>query len=468
MSTPTREGEIEAQVGVEHEETPYVSGFYAWYCVFILMGIYINSFLDRQILSLLVGPIKEDFALSDSQMGFLMGPSFAIFYIVAGLPLGWAADRMSRRWLIGLGQMFWSIASVSFGLGRTYGQLLAARIGVGVGEASLSPSAYSMITDMFPPQRLAFALSVYGMGIFIGGGLALLAGGYVLDFAGEGAVYSLPLVGERKSWQIVFFTIALPTIPLTLLLLSLREPIRRGVGKLRMPDGRLETPKVPLVTLVRYVRANFGTVLCHNVGFAWLAFSGYGAAAWIPAFYIRLHEWDAAFVGKVLGWTTIIAGPLGILFGGWLGDKLTARGFRDAKMRVGVIVCLAWLPFGVLFPLMPNPWLALVVSVPATFIGAMSWGVAPAAIQEMMPNQLRGQASAIYIFVVNLLGLALGPQIVALMTDYVFRDEMQVHYSLIATGALAHILGGALLIAGLSRYRRSLDYLERWQRGDVS
>ena len=147
-------------------ESVYPSSAYAWYCVFILMGIYLNSFLDRQILGLLVDPIKADMGISDTQMGFLMGPSFAIFYIIAGLPLGWLADRMSRRLLIAIGQFFWSIASVGFGMGRSYTQLIAARVGVGVGEATLSPSAYSLIADLFPPKRLALALSVYGMGIY--------------------------------------------------------------------------------------------------------------------------------------------------------------------------------------------------------------------------------------------------------------------------------------------------------------
>ena len=222
-------------------ESLYPAPAYAWYCVFILMGIYLNSFLDRQILGLLVDPIKADMKISDTQMGFLMGPSFAIFYIIAGLPIGWLADRMSRRVLIAVGQFFWSLASVSFGLGRTYTQLLGARVAVGVGEASLSPSAYSIITDLFPPRRLGTALSVYGMGIFLGAGVANLAGGYVLDFTGTGAVFDLPLVGQRKSWQIVFFFIAAPTIPLTLLLLTMREPIRKGLSRVTGADGKLST-----------------------------------------------------------------------------------------------------------------------------------------------------------------------------------------------------------------------------------
>ena len=448
--------------GNEQREALYPSSAYAWYCVFILMGIYLNSFLDRQILGLLVDPIKADMGISDTQMGFLMGPSFAIFYIIAGIPIGWLADRMSRKVLVAIGQFFWSIASVSFGLGRTYVQLLGARIGVGVGEASLSPSAYSLITDLFPPKRLALALSVYGMGIYIGGGLANLAGGYVLDFTGTGAVYDLPLVGARKSWQLVFFLIATPTIPLTALLLTMREPIRKGVGKVMGSDGRMHVVKVPMADFWRYLRRNAKTVLSHNVGFAWLSFAGYGAAAWAPSLFIRVHEYPAAFTGKALGWFAILIGPPGLFFAGWLADRLGQRGYRDAKIRVGLLSACCSLPLAMAYPLVSSGKAALAIYAASNFFAAMPWGVAPAAIQEMMPNQMRGQASAVYLFIVNLLGLALGPYLLAIFTDYVFRDEMMVNYSLFSTSLIAHILSIATLLFCLRHYTGSLDRLASW------
>jgi len=351
---------------------------------------------------------------------------------------------------------------VSFGLGRSYSQLLASRVSVGVGEASLSPSAYSLITDLFPPGRLATALSVYGMGIFLGGGLANLAGGYVLDFTGTGAVYDLPLVGQRKSWQLVFFLIATPTIPLTLLLLTMREPIRKGVGKVLGADGKARPIKVPLSAFFSYARRNAKTVLTHNVGFAWLSFAGYGAAAWAPSLFIRVHGYDPAFTGKMLGVIGIVIGPIGILTGGWLGDMLGQRGYRDGKIRVGLFAAIASLPLAIAYPLVPSGSLGLTLYAIGGFFGAMPWGVAPAAIQEMMPNQMRGQASAVYLFVVNLLGLALGPQILAIFTDYVFKDEMMVNYSLASTGLLAHVFSIVLLAICLRHYTKSLDRLESW------
>ncbi len=260
----------------------------------------------------------------------------------------------------------------------------------------------------------------------------------------------------------VFFFIAAPTIPLTLLLLSMREPIRKGVRKVVGEDGTARAVKVPISAFFRYARRNAKTVLTHNIGFAWLSFAGYGAAAWAPSLFIRVHGWEPAFTGKMLGVIGITVGPIGILTGGWLGDKLGERGYRDGKIRVGLFAACAALPVVVAYPLVTNANLGIVLYAVAAFFSAMPWGVAPAAIQEMMPNQMRGQASAVYLFIVNLLGLALGPQILAIFTDYVFKDEMMVHYSLASTAFLAKLLSVVLLAICLRHYTKSLDRLETW------
>jgi MFS family permease len=423
--------------------------------VILLLGVYINSFIDRTILTLLVGPIRETTGLSDSQVGFLIGPAFAIFYTIAGLPLGWLADRVSRVWLIVVGQIFWTIASVSFGLGRSFRALALARIGVGVGEASLSPAAYSIISDLFPLERLARALSVYSMGIHLGGGLASVLGGFVIGWAGEASSFRVPLVGERHLWQVVFFVVALPTIPLTLLLLTtFREPKRRESG------GRAEAVAVSTGDFVRYFRANAGAFLSHNFGL--LALSGYGALSWIPEFFVRIHGWDRAFVGKVVGLNSMIVGVAGLYFGGFLGDLLARRGRTDSKILVGLLAILIWLPFGLFLPFAPTGALAFALWVPMTFAAAMPWGAAAAAIQEAVPNQMRGQAAAIFLFVINLVGLGLGPQILPLVTDYVFRDEMQIHLSLLTVTTTAEVGAFALLLLALPRFRRAIRYRDRW------
>lgn len=438
------------------QEAPYPSNFYAWYCVFVLLGIYLNSFLDRQILSLLVGPIKTTMNLTDSDVGFLQGMAFALFYTFAGLPLGWLADRMSRRVLISVGQIFWSIASVGFGLAKSHPQMIAARVGVGVGEASLSPSAYSMLADLFPPKRLARAISIYAAGIYLGGGLATVIGGHLADYYPPTELVPT-LFGDRFGWQMVFFFIALPTIPLTLMLLTVKEPTRRGLGQ--------RSANVPMGEFLRYWWSHRSATLTHAFGFALLSLAGYGASAWIPEYFIRVHGWTRAMVGTNIGLTAMVVGPTGLFTAGWIADRLTARGVRDAKMRVGMYAALAWLPFGIAVPLMPTGALAMVAYVPALFFSSWSWGIAPAAVQEMMPNQMRGQASAVYLFILNLIGLGCGPWVLGFMTSHVFADDSQIHLSLLTTTVTANVLAVGFLFFGLKPFRQTRDRLDEWLAG---
>ena len=211
-----------------------------------------------------------------------------------------------------------------------------------------------------------------------------------------------------------------------------------------------------------YLLKNWKTVSCHNIGYAWLAFSGYGLGAWVPTLFMRLHGFSASQIGYLLGITGLTFSTAGVVFGGWFTDKLMAMGYRDAKMRVGVIVSLAWIPFGLLYPLMPNWYLVYIFMIPTYFIGPMTYGVAPAGIQEMMPNSLRGQASAIFIFANALIGLGLAPLTIGLATDYLFRDEMKLHYSIVIVGLVAHALAALFLFVGMKHYRKTLDDQQEW------
>src|SRR5882762_1767566 len=209
-------------------EEPYPSPGYSWYVVGVLTLVYVFSFIDRQIMSLLVRPLRRDLNITDTQVSILMGLGFAIFYTLCGIPLGRLADTRSRRSIIVAGFVAWSFFTAMCGLAKNFSQMLLWRIGVGVGEASLSPSAFSLITDYFPKERLATAISVYSMGIYIGAGMAYLLGGIVVGFASSQEMYNLPLVGATRSWQLVFFIVGLPGIFLALLLYTVREPARRG------------------------------------------------------------------------------------------------------------------------------------------------------------------------------------------------------------------------------------------------
>lgn len=431
----------------------YPSNARAWATVAILMVAYVLSFIDRQILNLLVAPIRRDLLISDTQMSLLMGLSFALFYTVCGIPLGRLADTRSRRGLIAIGVLFWSAATAACGMARLYWQFLICRIGVGVGEAALSPAAYSLIADSFPAERRATAISVYSMGVYLGSGLAFLFGGLVIQLASAQGDVLLPIVGEVRPWQLIFLALGAAGLLFTLLMLAVKEPARRGVGA-----GVV----VPLADVGRYIRANKRTVLCHNFGFAGLAFAGYGSAAWIPTFFIRTYGWDAGQVGIVYGAIVAVFGCLGIVFGGRLADLMAKRGRSDANMRVGFYAAMGAAPFVLAFPLMETALWAAILVAPAVFFLSMPFGVAPAAIQEIMPNSMRGQASAIYLFVITLIGLGIGPTAVALVTDYVFADDTALRYSLLIVTSIAVFSSIVLLSMSLKPYRESVVRLQQW------
>jgi len=322
-----------------------------------------------------------------------------------------------------------------------------------------------MITDLFPPHKLARALSVYAAGIYIGGGAARFIGGLAVRFAEEQGTWTVPLLQrEVHSWQIVFFFIAAPTIPLSILLLTVREPVRRGVRMMRNARGKAVAAAVPLREVLAYIWKNRSTMLCHSLGFAMLAFSGYGVAGWMPSHLIRNLGMTAPEVGITLGFLGMTVGTTGVFLGGAIADRLFARGMRNARIRLGFICSLAWFPAGLLYPLMNDVRWALTLYGMAILIGSMTAGIGPAAVQQIMPNRMRGQASALYLFVVNLFGLGFGPYILSLFTQYVFGSDSGVRWSLLVVPAGAHVLAAALLFSGLRPFERSLDRLERWQQ----
>ncbi len=440
----------------------YPAEQYAWYVVGVLTVAYIFSFIDRQILNMMVGPIRRDLGITLTQMSLLQGFSFAVFYTLFGIPLGRLADSRSRRVIIIVGITFWSIMTAGCGLVQRYWQLMVMRMGVGVGEASLSPSAYSLISDYFRPEKRATALSVYGMGIYIGMGVATILSGLVAEFTSSPESIVLPLVGSLRPWQTVFFIVGLPGVLVALLMTSVREPIRKGVHRAR--EGK--PARVPIGEVWRYIRANGRTFVCHNLGVAFITLAGYGGAAMIPELLATKHHWSKTRVGFVFGMISMVFGSLGIVMGGRLADSLRAKGYTDATFRVALVSAAGFLPFS-LYALMPTGNGVMMMLAPALFFSSMAFGVAPAAIQQMMPNSMRAQASATYLFVINLIGLGCGPTAVALVADKVFKNDNTLDISLAAVCILAHVLATVLLWSGLKPYRRSLDYLAKWNHEQV-
>jgi MFS family permease len=439
----------------------YPNPAYAWFVVSLLTLAYVFSFIDRQILNMMVDPIRQDLGIGEIGMSLLMGASFAVFYSFFGIPLGRLADTRSRRLLISVGVGVWSVMTAGSGLTRTFWQLALMRMGVGVGEASLSPAAYSIISDYFRPQLRSTAISVYSMGIYIGAGLAFILGGLVVEFAKGHESFVLPLVGAVRSWQLVFFIVGLPGLLVAASMLLIREPSRKSLYVSREQKG---APTVLTASAFwSYLNDNRMTFTCLYLGIAMLALFGYGAFAWIPTFFMRQFGLTHGRTGLVFGSIVMVAGTSGVVAGGGLADWLRARGRQDANVAVALLAAILVIPFVVAFPLAPTAAWSAALITPVTFFCSMPFGVAPAAIQQLMPNAMRSQASALYLFVISLIGLGAGPTVVAALTSRIF-DDQHIGYSLLVVGVLSYVCGGLLLYLGLRPYRRSLEYLKEWSQ----
>ena len=439
----------------------YPNQVYAWYVVGVLTVAYIFSFVDRQIINLLVDPIREDLNLTDTQISLLQGIAFALFYTLMGIPIARLADVGNRRAIIAAGVFLWSLMTALCGLAKSFGQLFAARIGVGVGEAALSPPSYSLFSDYFPPGKVTRAIAVFTGGSFLGAGLAYIIGGYVVDFVTRLEVVDVPVFGQIRAWQMAFIVVGLPGILLALLVLSLREPARRGL----LGDQPGAVPKgIPIKEIVAFLRENRRTYGHHMIGVSMFVMLAYAILAWTPAFFIRKYGWTPGEVGLVYGSMLLVFGTSGVVGAGWIADALRRRGYTDANLRVIMIGALCSTPLGVAAFLVDNIWLALALMAPFTFLWGLPHGIAPAALQPVTPNQMRAQVSALYLLAVNLIGLGIGPTFVALLTDYLYGESALVGHSLATVVAISAPLSALILYTGLKYYRASLAEAERgWQ-----
>ena len=406
---------------------------YAWYVVSVLALANVSSFVDRQILALLVAPMKRDMHLTDTEVSLLMGLSFALFYTVFGIIIGRIADRTSRRNIIVVGVTLWSLLTALCAGVKSYSQFFIARMGVGVGEATLSPSAYSMIADYFPQRKLALALSIFTMGIFLGSGLALAIGaGLVANLPTEGTI-KVPLLGNIFHWQKLFIMIGLPGIVIAALVLTVREPQRKGKLQRGGTDAEL---KLGEAMNIIFKRASTYVGIC--LGTAFTAFVSYGCTAWMPTYFNRTFGWPVSKAGLSYGLVVLIGSVAGLLWGGWYADRLVRQGVTNGRVRIGVIASASILSM-CFIPMINNAEAVLVLLLIPSFFVASPMGASTTAVQELMPNQVRALASAIFLFVINMIGMGLGPSFVAVFTDYVFHNELSIRFSLSAL----FVTGGA-------------------------
>jgi len=428
---------------------------YPWYVAFVLSFAYAVSFIDRVIVSLLVQPIKVHLQVTDTQMSLLVGFSFVLFYALLGFPIGRLADRSNRRNIIIAGATVWSLMTVLSGMATSFWHLFLARMGVGIGEASLSPCAYSLISDYFPRDKLAGAMSVYNMGIYAGSGLALLLGGGLLHLVSGAPSVTLPWIGVVAPWQFVFVFAGFLGLLVAALMLTVKEPARSAVTT--HGNGAGSPDAATLAEAGRFILRHRAVLFPLTAGFLLVSVLGFAINSWVPAFLMRTYGMTLPDVGFQYGLIVLIGGVAGVLCGGWLGDLAERRWPFDGKMRVAAVgITILSLP-GALGPLAGNQSLALAMMAATVFFASFPLGIGAAALQLVVPNQLRAQLSALFLIVVSIGGVSLGPLAVALITDYVFGDEAELRYSLALVLGVTAPLAGWTLWGALAPMRAMLS-----------
>jgi len=435
----------------------------AWATVTILAIAQFVNALDRYLINLLVGPIKADLNVSDTQIGLLIGFAFALFYALMGLPIGRWADTYSRRLIITCGVLFWSLMTMACGLVQNFTQLFLARTAVGAGEATLNPCGYSLISDNFPSERRAKPMGVFIVGATIGTGAVLFLGGLLIEYLTVNEVtWPLPWGGYLKPWQIAFVIVGMPGFAVAAMVQLIREPPRRELMvalDASQAGGVAAPPRIPVLDIVAYMRRHIGCFAPIFLGFALILLWLMGKQVWAPTFMMRTFGWTPSQVGLAMGLVLLFGNSLGVVAGGWFSERVARRGFTDAHLRTAFYGVLAGLPFAVAAPIVPNPFVSVLLLIPASFFGAFPFALAPAAIAAITPNQMRAQITALYLLTINLIGFGVGPTLVGALTDHVFGDEASVGMSMSAAAVMTMPAALLLLWLGMHSYRRTLEKL---------
>lgn len=387
------------------------------YALGILVIVYTFNFIDRQILAILLPAIKAEFAVDDKVLGFLAGPAFAILYATLGIPIAFLADRSNRRNLIALALAIWSGMTALSGVASNIFQLVLARIGVGIGEAGCSPPAHSMIADYYPPERRSTAMGLYTLGISAGIMIAYLAGGWV---------------AENIGWRVAFFIVGVPGLVLAVVVrFTVDEPVR-GISESRTDSGN--RPGIVGVSRFLVSRKSF----LHMAAGAGLAsFSGYAVLSFYPSFLVRSHAMSLSEVGVYLGLILGIAGGIGFAGGGYLADKIGQKSHRQALWAVAASLMVSWVFVFPVYLASSGQW-SLIAFIPPTVLSNVYLATTFAQTQSLVPLHMRAVASALLLFLINIVGLGLGPQLAGLLSDYLAAGygSESLRYSLLIIGAV--------------------------------
>lgn len=429
---------------------------YAWYVVSLLMLTLVVSYVDRFLPSLLIAPIKADLGLTDFQIGLLLGPAFGLFYVFVGVPIGWLADRYSRRMILSVGIALWCAMTAAAGFARSFAPLFASRLGVGLGEATVAPCSISLISDYFPRARRARPIGLFMAGTFLGAGTAFLFGGPVVHAIGDLPPLEVPGFGEMRPWQMAFVLVGVPGFLLSALMFTIREPVRQDqVTRGLRADA---AGHASLGAAFAYIRERWRAFGALFMGSAAIVTMG-SLAFWNVALFGRTWGWDVREVGIATGALFFTGGPIGTVLGIRLMNRWIAAGRVDATLRaLWVGLALAAVGFAS-YPVMPNATLA-VAALLVAFIGQAAAGAAgPSSITLIAPGQMKSQAVAIYYLVIGVFGQLLGPPPVGLMTD-LFGDEGMLRYAMTIEASVVGSIALILVAAGLKHFRRAAVELE--------
>ena len=418
----------------------------AWVMLVALSLAFACSTLDRIVISLLVEPIKADLGLTDTQFSLLQGLAFLLVYSLSGIFIGLLVDRINRCTLIAIGVALWSLMTGLCGLARSFWELFFARAGVGIGEATLSPAAFSLIVDMFPRSKHGFALGLYSAGGVMGGCLALMAGGTLISTLAARGAMEVPIIGLVQPWQMTFFLLTLPGLAIAAAFLMLREPART-TGVASRSAGYFSNP-----ALRAFYATHKSFLIRHHVAVGLCNLGLLGALSWLPSLFIRVHGWDVRDIGIAAGLCYMAGGLAGLIGGGALGDYVLRFG-PATRLTVCAVSTAVAAVCAVIYPLAPNAQIAMVAFGGFMMCGSLPLGVANAALQMIVHGSIRGVVSSIYYLVLSLVAI-LGPTLIAVIGDRVFPEQVGIRYATAIVLSIAAVLSTLLFIWVTPEYRR--------------
>jgi MFS family permease len=428
-----------------NEEARFPSARTGWALTALLTLAYIFSYIDRSILGLLVEPIKADLKLTDADIGYVSGIAFGIFYATMGLPLGWLADRVNRTRLVAGGVALWSLATAACGLSGSFWQLFASRMAVGVGEATLSPAAMSLIGDSFPPEKRGKPVALYSAALGLGAGIAGLTSAAIIAWTKGSAIIDLPLIGAVKPWQMTFIAVGLPGVFIALAFLIVREPPRQSIG----------TQSNSIGTALRELGGNMGAYAGVTAMVCVMTITAYSQGFFMPSGFVRAYGWSPEKFAAYNGIASLILGPLTMAFTGWLNDRMAASGIPDAPFRLARIAFLIMLPMVVLPFALGNAWATFILHVLGTVPIAMLTAAGLLSILAITPAAVRGQLVALYYVAISLSGALLGPTTVGWLSTN-FLGEAKLGWAIGATSAIYGSIPLLLLPLITRAYRAKL------------